>query len=65
LAVPAVKKTGSKVAKKQNARPVFDEIRKPVAPPGHPLGQAKPEERVHPSMRKVKHKRRMGEASDE
>jgi hypothetical protein len=65
LAVLAVKKTGGKKAQKQNARPVFDVIRKPVAPPGHPLGQAKPEERVHPSMRKVKHKRRVGETTDE
>ena len=61
----SVKKTGSKRAKKQEERPVFDVIRKPVAPPGHPLGQAKPEERVHPSMRKAKHKRRAGETSDE
>jgi hypothetical protein len=61
-----VKKTGSKKAKKQNKRPVFDVIRKPVAPPGHPLGQAKPEERAHPSMRKAKHKRRAEEeTSDE
>jgi hypothetical protein len=61
-----VKKTGSKKAKKQGARPVFDVIRKPVAPPGHPLGQAKPEERIHPSMRKAKHRRRAtGEISDE
>lgn len=39
------------------ARPVFAAIRKPVAPPGHPLTQAKPEERAHPAARKVKHKR--------
>jgi hypothetical protein len=61
----ALKKTGGKRAKKQDARPVFDVIRKPVAPPGHPLGQAKPEERVHPSMRKAKHKRRAVENTDE
>jgi hypothetical protein len=50
-------------AKKQpprgDARPVFDSIRKPVAPPGHPLTRAKPEERAHPAERKVKHKRRV------
>jgi hypothetical protein len=57
-------KTGGK-RPKQAERPVFDAIRKPVAPPGHPLGQAKPEERIHPSMRKAKHKRRAGEATDE
>jgi len=41
----------------QQQRPVFETIRKPVAPPGHPLSHAKPEERVHPAERKVKHKR--------
>ncbi len=49
------------VAKKQTPqggpRRVFAAIRKPVAPPGHPLTQAKPEERAHPAERKVKHKR--------
>ena len=61
-----MKKAGSKKAKKKEARPVFDVIRKPVAPPGHPLGQAKPEERIHPSMRKAKHRRRAtGEIPDE
>ena len=53
-------------AKKQTkkaaaARPVFDSIRKPVAPPGHPLARAKPEERAHPAERKAKHKRRPGD----
>lgn len=39
-------------------RPVFDSVRKPVAPAGRPLGRAKPEERAHPAERKVKHKHR-------
>lgn len=39
------------------ARPVFAALRKPVAPPGHPLTQAKPEARAHPAERKAKHKR--------
>lgn len=43
------------------ARPVFDSLRKPAAPPGHPLTRAKPEERAHPAERKVKHKRPPGE----
>ena len=45
-------------AKKHKAdeRPVFDSIRKPTAPPGRKFGSEKPEERVHPSLRKVKHK---------
>ncbi len=41
---------------------IFETIRKPVAPPGHPLGQAKPEEKAHPSQRKAKHKRREPES---
>ena len=43
---------------KSGARPVFAAIRKPLAPPGHALSQAKPEERAHPAGRKVKHKQR-------
>jgi hypothetical protein len=44
--------------KKQSARSVFDSIRKPNAPPGHPLSRAKPDEVARPAMRKAKHKRR-------
>lgn len=51
-------KSSKKRAARQQARPVFDAIRKPVARPGHPLGQAKPEERAHPAERKAKHKQR-------
>ncbi|HKP71572.1 MAG TPA: hypothetical protein VJT82_01460 [Pyrinomonadaceae bacterium] len=47
-----------KQSKKRAARPLYDTIRKPLAPPGHPLTRAKPEERAHPAERKVKHKRR-------
>jgi hypothetical protein len=50
-----------KPSKKRVARPLYDTIRKPLAPPGHPLTRAKPEERAHPAERKVKHKRRAGE----
>lgn len=51
-------KVNDKNQKKGHAeqRPVFDTIRKPVAPPGRVLGDAKPEERAHPAERKVKHK---------
>ncbi len=52
-----MKKTGTKQSSKREERPLFDSIRKPVAPPGHPLSRAKPEERAHPAERKVKHKR--------
>jgi len=37
-------------------RPVFDSIRKPTAPPAKKLGQDKPEEKLHPAMRKAKHR---------
>ena len=51
--------------KKQGARPVFDSIRKPNAPPGHPLTRAKPDEVARPAMRKAKHKRRPETSGDE
>jgi len=56
-----MKKTESKQTGKSEERPLFDSIRKPVAPPGHPLSRAKPERRAHPAERKVKHKRRPGD----
>lgn len=48
---------GSPQKKKQSPRLVFDNIRKPNAPPGHPLSRAKPDEVARPAMRKAKHKR--------
>ena len=53
-----MKKTETKRAGKREERPLFASIRKPVAPPGHPLSRAKPEDRAHPAERKAKHKRR-------
>ena len=50
---------------KRQARPVFDSIRKPTAPPGHPLSRAKPDEVARPAGRKAKHKRRPDTTSDE
>ncbi|MGI8918683.1 MAG: hypothetical protein ACR2H6_08765 [Pyrinomonadaceae bacterium] len=50
-----------KTNKKKQAkveRPIFDSIRKPLAPPGHPLSHAKPEEKANPAGRKAKHKRK-------
>ena len=44
--------------KKKLDRPVFDSIRKPVAPPGQKLGNDKAEEKIHPSQRKTKHKKK-------
>jgi hypothetical protein len=56
-----MKKTARKQSARREERPLFDSIRKPVAPPGHPLSRAKPEGRAHPAERKVKHKRRAGD----
>jgi hypothetical protein len=56
-----MKNTGRKQSSKREERPLFDSVRKPVAPPGHPLSRAKPEGRAHPAGRKVKHKRRPGD----
>ncbi|MBD0372166.1 MAG: hypothetical protein ICV60_15095 [Pyrinomonadaceae bacterium] len=55
-----MKKSERKSSKSKAERPVFSAIRKPQAPPGHPLSQAKPEERAHPAGRKAKHKQRDG-----
>jgi hypothetical protein len=43
--------------KKKSDRPVFDSIRKPIAPPSRKIGKNKPEEKIHPTNRKSKHKR--------
>ncbi len=37
---------------------IFESIRKPSAPPGHPMSHAKPEEKARPAGRKAKHKRK-------
>jgi hypothetical protein len=59
-----VKTNAKKQARRRDERPVFDSIRKPAAPPGHPLTRAKPEERAHPAERKAKHKHSPGDAGD-
>jgi hypothetical protein len=61
-----MKTNGQKRGKKRSSStPVFSAIRKPQAPPGHPLSRAKPEERAHPSLRKAKHKHRPAASSDD
>ena len=35
---------------------IVDSIRRPLAPPGHPLTHAKPDEKARPAGRKAKHK---------
>jgi hypothetical protein len=52
-----MKASRRKRARKATGQIVFDSIRKPVAPPGHPLSHAKPEEKARPAQRKAKHKR--------
>jgi hypothetical protein len=51
----------SKKKKKKDERPVFDSIRKPVAPPSKKMGEAKPSEKVYPAKRKIKHKGKVDE----
>ena len=53
-----VRRSSPRKAKRSQARPVFDSILKPVAPPGHPLSRAKPDEIARPAGRKAKHKQR-------
>jgi hypothetical protein len=43
--------------KKKEKRPVFDSIRKPVAPPSKKFGAPKREEKAYPARRKTKHKK--------
>lgn len=47
-----------KKKKKTESRSIFDSIRKPVAPPSQKIGKDKPEEKIHPSLRKTKHKKK-------
>jgi len=50
------KKSSRASKSKKDARPIFESIRKPAAPPGHPLTHAKPDEKARPAQRKAKHK---------
>ena len=59
------KKSSPRKRKGSQPRPVFDSIRKPNAPPGHPLSQAKPDEVARPAGRKAKHKRRPEATEDD
>jgi hypothetical protein len=35
---------------------IINSIRRPIAPPGHPLTHAKPDDKARPAGRKAKHK---------
>ena len=61
----AQKSSHTKPKKKIESRAIFESIRKPNAPPGHPLSRAKPDEIARPSQRKAKHKRPPSENGDE
>ena len=60
-----MRKSSPPKTKRQQTRPIFDSIRKPTAPPGHPLSRAKPDEVARPAQRKAKHKRRPEVTSDD
>jgi len=56
---PGNKPMKSSRSKSQKGRKsIIDSIRRPLAPPGHPLAHAKPAEKARPAGRKAKHKRR-------
>lgn len=51
-------KKSAPAKKGKKAQPIFEGIRKPLAPPGHPMTQAKPDEKARPAGRKAKHKQK-------
>jgi len=61
----ARKTSAQKSAREKSGRPIFDSIRKPNAPPGHPLSRSKPDEVARPAGRKAKHKRPPGIPGDD
>jgi hypothetical protein len=48
----------SRGKKRRRRKSIIDSIRRPLAPPGHPIEHAKPEEKGAPAGRKAKHKTR-------
>jgi hypothetical protein len=49
----------SSSAKRGKRKPsIIGSIRRPLAPPGHPLSLAKPDPKARPAGRKAKHKQR-------
>ena len=43
---------------RREKRPIFESIRKPTAPSSQKFGDERPDERAHPALRKVKHKKK-------
>jgi len=60
-----VRRSSPPKSKRREARPIFESIRKPGAPPGHPLSRAKPDEVARPAGRKAKHKQRPETTDDD
>jgi hypothetical protein len=48
----------SRTKRRRQKKSLVDSIRRPLAPPGHPIAHAKPDEKARPSGRKAKHKQR-------
>jgi hypothetical protein len=55
--VPKTAMKSSRSKKRRRTKSIVDSIRRPLAPPGHPLEHAKPDEKARPAGRKAKHKR--------
>jgi len=51
-------------SKKKKKTGIFEGIRKPTAPPARKLGDEKAESKARPSMRKVKHKKKVDDRID-
>jgi len=46
----------SRSKRRKRKQTIISSIRRPLAPPGHPLTEAKPAEKARPAGRKAKHK---------
>jgi hypothetical protein len=55
----------SRAKHRKRKKSIVDSIRRPLAPPGHPIAHAKPDEKASPARRKAKHKRRPEEQAME
>jgi len=45
--------------KKTRNKSIFESIRKPTAPPTRKMSEEKPEQKIHPAERKLKHKKKI------
>jgi len=55
----------SRAKHRKRKKSIVDSIRRPLAPPGHPIAHAKPDEKASPARRKAKHKRRSEQEMEE